>query len=151
MQCMYVIICMYAITCMYLHAHMQVPFHKDKFRETWKEISILRVPEMQNASCLHFGRHGADWLLLLSTGEISLSGDDSPPGMYIFLQSRCFKIKGKGQGQGWIFLNSWSMKRRHITNPFFSLVEIYEKLRKIANPPLAPYPSSKNTDSGENP
>ena len=38
------------------------------------------------------------------------------------------------------------MKRRHITNPLFSLVEIYKKrLQNI--PPLAPQPSSKNTNS----
>ena len=42
--------------------------------------------------------------------------------------------------------NFWTMKRRHIINPLFSLVEIYEKIHKV--PSLAPYPSSKISDSG---
>ena len=37
------------------------------------------------------------------------------------------------------------MKRRHITNPLFSSVEIF--IRNLQNP-LDPYPSPKNTDSG---
>ena len=32
------------------------------------------------------------------------------------------------------------MKRRHVPNPLFSLVEIYEKLRKITQPSTCPLP-----------
>ena len=43
------------------------------------------------------------------------------------------------------------MKRRHITNPLFSLAEIYEKIKRNNSPfHLAHCPSSKNTDSGWN-
>ena len=38
------------------------------------------------------------------------------------------------------------MRRRYITNACLSLVNIYRKFRKKLTPPLAAYPSSKNTD-----
>ena len=44
-------------------------------------------------------------------------------------------MKGKGQGQGWIFLrNFWPIKRGHVTNLLFSLVEIYEKMQQNSSP-----------------
>ena len=52
------------------------------------------------------------------------------------------------KGRGEFFCGIFSpMKRRHVTNPLVSLVESYVKIRKICHPLLAPYPSSKNTDS----
>ena len=56
-------------------------------------------------------------------------------------QSRRFYMKGERQGIGWSFLrNFWPKKRQHITNPLFSLVEIYRKIHKITHPSVCPLP-----------
>ena len=49
-----------------------------------------------------------------------------------------WKVKGRGRGEFW--RNFWLMKRRHVTNPLFSLVDIYEKFRKITQPSTCPLP-----------